>query len=78
MKFLVYTKSNCPYCSLAKEWLTNEGHEFDIIDLDDPTALSKFKNEYPDARTVPQIFLLDQKNNIRIGGYTDLVKYDFG
>lgn len=66
----VYTKSNCPYCVSAKNWLKQKGYEFSEINLDDSDVLAAFKESYPNLRTVPQIIV----DNTVIGGFTDLIK----
>lgn len=67
----VYTKPGCGYCDLAKAWLTDNGFEFESIDV----------TKYPDAmslivqdghRTVPQIY---QNGKVLVsGGYSGLNK----
>lgn len=69
MSVKLYSRSNCPYCVMAKKWFNNNGVEFKEILLDNPTQEQKleFFNDAPGARTVPQIIIGGEL----IGGYED-------
>lgn len=78
MKYIVYSKVNCPYCDKAEKLLANCGKDYEIIDVtNDPEGLEKIKNE-TGMKTVPQIFLeSDIMQKEFIGGYTELkAKFD--
>jgi len=66
---LVYGKSGCPYCEMARDELTLRGIAFDYIDLD---SIEKSAADVTgrDVKTVPQIYLSGKY----IGGYEDLMK----
>lgn len=67
-KIIIYTKENCPYCRMAKEFFTNRKIPFEEIRIDlDPNKLEEML-QLSKKRTVPQIFINDQS----IGGYDDL------
>jgi glutaredoxin len=69
--YTIYTKDNCSYCVRAKELLKANNCEFkekNIIDLDNRSELLL---KYPEAKTVPQIFV----DNKYIGGYDNLIEY---
>lgn len=75
-KVTIYTKTNCPYCKLAKDYLEKMNMKIHIINLDDDneraeiyTKLSERLNT--EIKTVPQIFIEDDNY---IGGYEDLIK----
>ena len=70
MDIKVYTRKRCPYCTSAKIWLKQKKYQFEEISLDDMDVLQEFLTENPDAKTVPQIFL----NEERIGGFAELIK----
>jgi glutaredoxin 3 len=68
----VYSKSNCPYCVLAKNLLSEKGVSFQEINLDGKDRELKELKERTGLRTVPQIFIDDKL----IGGYQDLAALD--
>ena len=70
MNIRVYTRKRCPYCTSAKIWLKQKNYQFEEISLDDMDVLQTFLTENPDAKTVPQIFVEDE----RIGGFSELIK----
>jgi glutaredoxin 3 len=68
MNIKVYTKRRCSFCTAAKHWLAQRQYTFEEVSLDDPTIKESFVNDYPNLRTVPQIFV-DGEN---IGGFSEL------
>lgn len=89
--FIVYTKPSCPNCIQAKNLLKMKGQDFKEINLDvgqdkesgkEYFPINEFKQLYPTAKTVPQIFKVDDVmmpdgsfQLMPVGGYTDLIKY---
>ena len=72
MKVEIYTKNNCIWCDRAKLLLDSKDIEFKEIDLSDDQKREKFYNSIGEkVKTVPQIYIDD----IRIGGYQDLVAW---
>ena len=69
---ILYSKNLCGYCTMAKSWLNNKNIVYKEINIDEPEIKEKFMHDYPDLRSMPQIFV-DNKN---IGGYKELVKLD--
>ncbi len=70
MNIIVHCKTFCPWCDMAKEWLTEHGFTFDVILHDDDDERQEFYESCgEDVRSVPQIFVNDE----RIGGYQDLI-----
>lgn len=67
-KVIVYSKDNCPYCTMAKQLLDSHqiAYEEIRIDLDDSKREEMMR--LSNRRTVPQIFI----NDTSIGGYDDL------
>lgn len=66
----LYTKPNCPYCTKAKQWLRENGFDFEVIDI----TLNPYDREFildRGHKTVPQIYWND---NILLvsGGYEGL------
>lgn len=74
MKFTIYTTSTCPFCVKAKNLLKNNNFYFDEISLDDTKDRLNFKQQNPNMKTVPQIFLTVDGKQEHIGGYIDLRK----
>lgn len=67
----VYSKTDCPYCHLAKNWLTENKLDYKEVLLDDIDLRQKFYDTHNiKTRTVPQIYKDDQL----IGGYRELLK----
>lgn len=72
MKVEIYTKNNCIWCDRAKLLLDSKDIEFKEIDLSDDQKREKFYNSIGEnVKTVPQIYI----DNLRIGGYQDLVEW---
>ena len=67
-EILMYTTSTCPFCIGAKSWLTERGHAFQEVSLNDATARTKFKEDHPGLNTVPQIFV----DGELLGGFREL------
>lgn len=76
LKFIVYTKSTiaCPYCARAKQFLTDRGYGFIERDIAEPETMAELLKKRPTARTVPQIFLM---NDYHIGGCDDLMRLQY-
>jgi len=67
---IVYGKSDCPFCSMAKEELRLRGIPFDYIDLKEigKTAAEVTGRK---VKTVPQIYIQGEY----VGGYDDLMEH---
>ncbi len=72
MEVVVYSKTICPYCTSAKQFLKNNDIEYVEKNLDDDEERTAFYASYPGVRSVPQIFL----DGERIGGFQELIKSD--
>jgi glutaredoxin-related protein len=69
MKVTIYTKTICPYCTAAKNWLKSKGYTYEEINLDNDSDRQKFYESVGNGvRTVPQIYV----DGERIGGYQEL------
>ena len=68
MNITLYTKSNCPNCTTAKQLLKSKGLDYSEISLDIEERRANFTNAYPEAKQMPQIFIGDQ----RVGGLAGL------
>lgn len=69
---IVYSKDNCPYCTAAKNLLTQKGVPYTEINLQTKPAELAALKEKTGLRTVPQIFIGDKL----IGGFSDMQKLD--
>ncbi|XP_002125050.2 glutaredoxin-2, mitochondrial-like [Ciona intestinalis] len=66
-KVLVFSKTYCPYCKMAKDALNEANIDFSVIELDkrnDGSAIQDVLNEITGARSVPRVFI----NGKCIGG----------
>lgn len=74
MKFVVYSKSHCPFCDKAKMLIKNKGHEMVENKLGIDFQVEELKEMFPNAKTFPQIVLIGETNQ-HIGGCDDLEKF---
>ena len=66
----IYTKTICPYCTLAKKLLQSKGQTWQEINLtEQPEKTDEMMARADGKMTVPEIFINDQL----IGGFDDLV-----
>ena len=70
-KVEIYTKSNCSYCEMAKQYFDSQNIEYSLHDVENAETFKELLNRNPSARTMPQIFINDKL----IGGYTDLIEW---
>ncbi|TDS24801.1 FAD-dependent oxidoreductase, partial [Halanaerobium congolense] len=63
-------KTWCPYCRRAKAMLKSLGLDYTDYDITDNEELQQEMVERSGKKTIPQIFINDQK----IGGYDDLIE----
>lgn len=71
MKFTIYSKDNCPYCSKVKQVLEIIEADFVVYSLDKQFTKKEFYSEFGEGSTFPQVIVNDQ----HIGGCTDTIKY---
>jgi glutaredoxin len=69
--FTVYATDTCSFCKQAKALLEEKGLEYKYIILNSKN-LMEYLEDFPDAKTVPQIITPDGN---KIGGYDALVDY---
>jgi glutaredoxin len=79
--YIVWGKDNCPFCDRAKALLTSKGLAFDYLTLGVDYDREELFEMAPNARTVPQIWYVEDDNMINdkdvwtyIGGYVELEK----
>lgn len=70
----IFSKSYCPYCSAAKQFLDTIEKEYIDIDLEhDPEKMREIV-QISGMMTVPQIFDGDITRENLIGWYTDMMR----
>jgi glutaredoxin len=72
MRFTVYSKDGCPYCSKIEQVLTLSKLEHKIYKLGEHFTRDEFYAEFGQGSTFPQVLMNDQEH---LGGCTDTVKY---
>ena len=79
--FTVYSKPQCPYCDQAKALLETRGEDFKVIMLDvgqprvegqEYISRAALVEQFPTARTVPQIIRSVDGVNTYVGGFMEL------
>jgi glutaredoxin len=72
MKFTVYSKNGCPYCTKIEQVLELSNLEHKVYKLDEDFTRDQFYSEFGQGSTFPQVILNDQEH---IGGCSDTVQY---
>jgi len=72
MKFTVYSKDGCPYCSRIQEVLELANLQHVVYKLNTNFTREEFYSEFGQGSTFPQVILNDQTH---LGGCTDTVHY---
>lgn len=71
MKAEIYSKDPCPYCDRAKTLLSSKQIEYTEHKIGRDLTREEFLERFPNARTVPQIYI----DNQYVGGYDNLVAH---
>lgn len=71
VKFEIYTKEHCPYCTKIKDVLRLTGNTFDERKLGSDFSKQEFYEMFSDDPTFPQV-IFNQKS---IGGCKDTIKF---
>ncbi len=75
----IYSKTTCPFCHMAKDYLRKSSVPYREMIFDDDEQRSQMYDDLGlegNERTVPQIFVIDNERRTRIGGYTNLTQSD--
>lgn len=72
MRFTVYSKNGCPFCSKIEQVLQLSKLEHKIYKLDEDFTREQFYAEFGQGSTFPQVIMNDTDH---LGGCTDTVKY---
>ena len=67
----IYGKPMCPFCDKAKKLCETRGFNFTYKSLGTDYTREELMEQFPNARTVPQIVINGQK----IGGYDQFTQY---
>tara|TARA_R110001592_G_scaffold55646_1_gene169872 strand:- start:534 stop:839 length:306 start_codon:yes stop_codon:yes gene_type:complete len=67
MEVTIYGKDNCPYCDMAIKLSNRQGFNTTYKKLGTDFDALEMANEFPTARTFPQIIV----DGIKLGGYTE-------
>ena len=74
--YTIYSKPSCGYCLQARALLEQNKVEFEYRKLGTHYSLQEFMELFPDAKSFPQIFIVDENGNKElVGGYTELVEH---
>ena len=65
MKVEIYSKEQCPFCDMAIALAERKGHNLTVKKLDVDFGREELLENFPEARTFPQIVVNDEK----IGGW---------
>jgi glutaredoxin 3 len=68
MNVAVWSKTQCPYCDMAKRLLEQKGIEYTSVTLGEEFTRDDVVAKFPTARTFPIIEI----DNEYIGGYNEL------
>lgn len=71
MNFIVYSKSNCPYCYKIKQVLEMTGSDYKVHILGEDFTRQEFYAKFGQGSTFPQV-VCDDKN---LGGCVDTIKF---
>ncbi len=72
MKFTLYSKDGCPYCTKVQQVLELGQLQHVVYKLNTDFTREEFYAEFGHGSTFPQVILNDQEH---LGGCTETVKY---
>lgn len=67
----IYSKDNCQYCVAAIQLTESRGYDLTIKKLGEDFNREDLLEEFPNARTYPQI----KVNGEKVGGFDDFYKH---
>lgn len=71
MRFEVYSKDNCTYCTYAERILRETNQDYVIYKLGDDYTIDEFRAKFPEHRTFPAVMM----NGKLIGGSDQIMQY---
>lgn len=72
MRFTIYSKDGCPFCSKIEQVMQLGSLEHKIYKLGENFTVDEFYAEFGQGSTFPQVIMNDVDH---LGGCTDTVKY---
>ena len=74
--YTIYSKPSCSYCLQAKQLLEMKQLPFVYKQLGNHYSLDELMTLAPNAKSFPQIFVVDKNGNRElVGGYSELVEH---
>ena len=74
--YKIYSKPSCGYCLQARDLLEQNNLDFEYLQLGTHYSLDELMTLAPNAKSFPQIFVVDENGNKDlIGGYSELVEH---
>ena len=67
----IWGKPQCPSCLKAKALCEQRGFDYEYLELGKDFEREKVLEEFPEARTFPQIVV----NGLKVGGYDQFTSY---
>jgi glutaredoxin len=71
MKFVIYSKDNCPYCEQIKKVMRLACLEHVVYNLGKDFSVDDFYNEFGEGTTFPQVV----KDATKLGGCKDTIAF---
>ena len=69
----IFGKPQCPFCDKAKALAERKGYDYEYLQLDVDFTRDELFEQFPTARTFPQIRIRETDNTwTYIGGFTEL------
>lgn len=78
MNVIMYGQPNCASCSAVKSMLKAKAIDYEYIDITNPNGYDAYKSDFPGARVVPTMVIVDQEgisSALKIIGGNPIVKY---
>lgn len=70
-KIELYTRTDCPYCDMAKELLIERNKPFDLFVIGRNVTRETVKEKFPQATVLPVVVI----DGNYLGGWTELIDW---
>jgi glutaredoxin len=71
MKYIIYSKENCPYCEQIKQVMSLANLEHEILTLDKQFSKEEFYTIFVEGSTFPQVI----QGETKLGGCKDTILF---
>jgi glutaredoxin 3 len=71
MKYIIYSKENCPYCEQIKQVMNLANLEHEILTLDKHFSKEEFYAIFGEGSTFPQVI----QGETKLGGFKDTILF---